>query len=385
MKHSLIGTVAIMAALGGLSSVQAANRDSVSIVGSSTVYPFATVVAERFGRAGNFKAPKIESTGTGGGMKLFCSGVGAETPDITNASRRIKKSEYDGCQASGVTEIVEVIIGYDGIAVANSAKAPELKLSLKDIYMALAKDIPGPDGKLIPNPNKTWKDVNPALSATKIEVLGPPPTSGTRDAFAELAMAGGAKAVPDLKALSELPPEQVDAIKAAIAKLGIPASVYDALMVKNGKAPKGEDVFNAVAFALREDGAYIEAGENDNLIVQKLEANPNAVGVFGYSFLEENGEKVQGSSVDGVVPSFDTIASGAYPISRALYFYIKGAHVGKIPGIQEYAVEFTSNKAMGEDGYLSERGLIPLAEKDLKQVQAAVKNLTPFEAVDQLH
>ena len=379
MKKHLIGAVVVMTAVGSLSSVQAANRDSVSIVGSSTVYPFATVVAERFGRSTAFKAPKIESTGSGGGLKLFCKGVGANTPDITNASRRIKKSEYDDCQNNGVTEIVEVLVGYDGIAIANSTKSPQLQLSLKDIYLALAKDIPGPDGKLMPNPNKSWKDVNPALPATKIEVLGPPPTSGTRDAFAELAMAGGAKMIPELKALSGLGADQVGEIKESIAKLGMPAGFYDALAEAKGKAPKGKAVFQTVAFSIREDGAYIEAGENDNLIVQKLEANPNAVGIFGFSFLEENGDKVQGSSVSGIVPNFDTIADGEYPISRPLYFYVKGAHVGKIPGIQEYTIEFTSNKAMGEDGYLSERGLIPLSDEALKQVQQDVKNLKRLE------
>ncbi|MCB1703272.1 MAG: substrate-binding domain-containing protein [Halioglobus sp.] len=378
MKKPLVGAVAILATLSTIGPVQAENRDIVSIVGSSTVYPFATVVAERFGRGTGFKSPKIESTGTGGGLKLFCSGVGAGTPDITNASRRIKQSEYDGCQENGVTEVVEVLVGYDGIAIANSIDAPAMDISLKDVYLALAKDIPGPDGKLIPNPNKTWKDVNPALPATTIEVLGPPPTSGTRDAFAELAMAGGAEALPGLKALAELDASQVDEIKSAMAQLGLPDTLYDALVAKKGKAPKGEDVFVTVAYAMREDGAYIEAGENDNLIVQKLQANPDAVGVFGYSFLEENGDKVQGSVVDGVAPSFETIAGGEYPVSRPLYFYIKAAHVGKIPGIQEYAIEFTSNKAMGEDGYLTDRGLIPLSEESRQQVQADVKAMKPL-------
>tara|TARA_R110002072_G_scaffold33473_3_gene101291 strand:- start:16687 stop:17850 length:1164 start_codon:yes stop_codon:yes gene_type:complete len=379
VKNHLVGAVAILATFTTLGSAQAANRDIVSIVGSSTVYPFATVVAERFGRGTSFKSPKIEATGTGGGLKLFCSGVGAGTPDITNASRRIKQSEYDDCQDNGVTEIVEVLVGYDGIAIANSTDVAQLELSLKDVYLALAKDIPGPDGKLIPNPNQTWKDVNPALPATKIEVLGPPPTSGTRDAFAELAMAGGAAALPELEALAELDATQVDEIKAAMAELGLPAALYDALVAKKGKAPKGEDVFVTVAYAMREDGAYIEAGENDNLIVQKLEANPDAVGVFGYSFLEENGDKVQGAVVDGITPTFDTISSGEYPVSRPLYFYIKGAHVGKIPGIREYAIEFTSNKAMGEDGYLTERGLIPLSDESRLQVQADVKDMKSLE------
>ena len=379
MKKHLVGAVAIAAAVGGLTTAQAATRDSVSVVGSSTVYPFATVVAERFGRSSNFKTPKIESTGSGGGLKLFCKGVGANTPDITNASRRIKKSEYDLCQANGVTAIVEVLVGFDGIAIANSRKSPQFNLSLKDLYLALAKDIPDADGRLVPNPNKTWKDVNASLPAQKIEVLGPPPTSGTRDAFAELALGGGAKAVADLKALRGLGADQVDEIKAMMKKLGMPMGVYDALSEKKGKAPKGKDLFKTIAYAVREDGAYIEAGENDNLIVQKLEANPNALGIFGFSFLEENGDKVQGSEVGGITPSFDSISSGEYPVSRPLYFYVKGAHVGKIPGIQEYAMEFTSNKAMGEDGYLTDRGLIPLGDDELKQVQDDVKNLKSLE------
>jgi phosphate transport system substrate-binding protein len=332
-------------------------------------------VAERFGRSTSFKTPKIESTGSGGGLKLFCKGVGAATPDITNSSRRIKKSEYDDCQSNGVTDIVEVLIGYDGIAIANSRSAPQMQLSLKDIYLALAKDVPGADGKLVPNPHKTWKDVNPALPATRIEVLGPPPTSGTRDAFAELAMGGGARAIPALSSLRAMGADDAGALKAAMASLGIPAGVYDSYVQGKGKNPKGKDIFTTIAYAVREDGAYIEAGENDNLIVQKLEANPDALGIFGFSFLDENGDKVQGSPIDGIEPTFDTIADGDYPVSRPLYFYIKAAHVGKIPGIQEYALEFASDRAMGEDGYLPEKGLIPLGEDELKQVQLDLESL----------
>jgi phosphate transport system substrate-binding protein len=379
MKNFLTGAVVALATFGSIHPVQAASRDSVSIVGSSTVYPFATVVAERFGRSTDFKTPTIESTGTGGGLKLFCSGLGANTPDITNASRRIKMSEYDNCQTNGVTDIVEVLVGYDGIAIANSTQSAELEISLYDIYLAIAKDVPGADGKLIANPNITWEDVNPVLPPVKIEVLGPPPTSGTRDAFVELAMAGGAKAVPDLKELSAMSADQVDEIKAMMVKLGVPLGVYNALAERKGKAPKGKDIFTTLAYAIREDGAFIEAGENDNLIVQKLQANPDAVGIFGFSFLDENRDKVQGASVDGIVPTFDTIAGGEYPVSRPLYFYVKGAHVGKIPGIQEYAIEFTSLKAMGEDGYLTERGLIPLSGEELKQIQDDVKNLNRLE------
>ncbi len=379
MKKQLIGVIATVAGLAAATPLSAATRDNISIVGSSTVYPFATVVAERFGRSTSFKAPKIESTGSGGGLKLFCKGVGANTPDITNSSRRIKQSEYDDCQANGVTDIVEVLVGYDGIAIANSKASAQMKLSLGDVYRALAKDIPGPDGKLITNPNKTWKDVNPALPATKIEVLGPPPTSGTRDAFAELALGGGAKSIPALKALYGMSADDAAGIKSAMQSLGMSMGLYDSLAEQKGKPPKGKDIFKTIAYAVREDGAYIEAGENDNLIVQKLEANPNALGIFGFSFLDENGDKVQGSLIDGVEPTFDSIADGDYPVSRPLYFYIKGAHVGKIPGIQEYAIEFTSERAMGEDGYLPERGLIPLDEEELEQIQSDVKSLQRLE------
>ena len=379
MKKRLLGALALAVGFSSISGVQAQGRDSVSVVGSSTVYPFATVVAERFGRSTSFKAPKIESTGSGGGLKLFCRGVGAGTPDITNASRRIKKSEYDDCQNNGVTDVVEVLIGYDGIAIANSRKAPQFVISLKQIYLALAKDIPGPDGKLIPNPHQTWADIDPSLPATKIEVMGPPPTSGTRDAFAELALGGGAKKISALGDLRDMDSSQAEEIKAAMAQLGIPAGVYQAYAESKGTAPIGKDIFKTVAYSVREDGAYIEAGENDNLIVQKLDANPNALGIFGFSFLDENGDKVQGSVVDGVEPSFDTIADGDYPVSRPLYFYIKAAHVGRIPGIQEYAMEFASSKALSEDGYLPEKGLIPLSDEELAQVQADVKSLKRLE------
>ncbi|GMT40873.1 MAG: phosphate ABC transporter substrate-binding protein [bacterium] len=375
MKKFIIHSIIIAAAISSITNAHAIGRDTINIVGSSTVYPFATVVAERFGRSSNFKTPKIESTGSGGGFKLFCKGVGANTPDITNASRRIKKSEYKKCQKNGVTSITEVLIGYDGIVIANSKKAPHFNLTRKDLYMALAKMVPGSGGKVIANPNTTWKDVNASLPAIKIEVLGPPPTSGTRDAFAELALGGGAKMIPDLKALRGMKASQADEIKAMMAKLGIASTVYDSMKKKKGKAPKGKSIFKIIAYAVREDGAYIEAGENDNLIVQKLQANPNALGIFGFSYLEENADKIQGSTIDGVEPSFDTIASGDYPVSRPLYFYIKNAHVGKIPGILEYALAFASKKAMGEDGYLPERGLIPLSNKELLQVRKNIKSL----------
>lgn len=343
LKKGLILTAASLFAVSAVSTVQAASgRDYISIVGSSTVYPFATTVAEQFGKTSKFKTPKIESTGSGGGMKLFCAGSGIETPDITNASRRIKYSEYEKCQKNGVKEIIEVKIGYDGIVLANSKKAGQMTLSKKDIFLGLAKDVPNPNGdeKLIPNPYKTWKDVNPALPATKIEVLGPPPTSGTRDAFAELAMEGGCKQIGWIKALKK----------------------------------KDKKYFKAVCHTLREDGAYIEAGENDNLIVQKLVANPKAIGIFGFSFLDQNGDKIQGSIIGGEEPTFENIAAGKYPVSRPLYFYVKKAHMGVVPGMAEYLNEFSSDKAWGEEGYLADKGLIPMPKAERKQFLSDIKS-----------
>jgi phosphate transport system substrate-binding protein len=344
----LTAIVFFVAALFG--PVQAGSgRDYVSIVGSSTVYPFATVVAEQFGKSTSFKTPKIESTGSGGGLKLFCAGVGVEHPDITNASRRIKQSEFDRCAQNGVKEIIEVKIGYDGIVMANSKKTAPMKLTRKDIFLALAKDVPDPAGgeKLIPNPYKTWKDVNPSLPDKAIEVLGPPPTSGTRDAFVELAMEGGAKKFD-----------------------------WIAAMKKSDKK-----AYKAVCHTIREDGAYVEAGENDNLIVQKLEANPNALGIFGFSFLDQNMDKIQGSYVDGVQPEFDAIADGQYAVSRPLFFYVKKAHVGVIPGIKEYLSEFTSDKAWGAEGYLSEKGLIPMPEAERAKYSGNAQSLTALTSL----
>jgi phosphate transport system substrate-binding protein len=326
-----------------------AGRDYVYVVGSSTVYPFATVVAERFGRSSEFKTPKIESTGSGGGLKLFCDGVGVDYPDIANSSRAIKKSEVDSCAANGVTDIIEVKIGYDGIVFANAIDSATISLSRADIFLALAKEVPGDkEGELIPNPYKTWAEVNPQLPATRIEVLGPPPTSGTRDAFVELAMEGGCKSVPWIAAL-----KSTDSNK-----------------------------YKSICHTIREDGVFVEAGENDNLIVQKLQANPNAFGIFGFSFLDQNMEKVKGAEIDGVEPTFDAIADGDYPVSRPLYFYAKKAHVDVIPGLRGFLREFTSERAWGEDGYLSERGLIPMPDEERAQVAADVRDLTPLSLVD---
>jgi len=340
-KFYILAAVATIAATS--ITVNAASRSYIEIVGSSTVYPFTTVVAEAFGKNTKFKTPKVESTGSGGGLKLFCRGVGLNYPDIANSSRRIKQSEIDQCMSNGVKDIVEVKIGYDGIVFANSKKADIISMTRKDMFLALAKEVPNPDGTetLIVNPYKKWKEVNSSLPNTKIEVLGPPPTSGTRDAFVELAMEGGCK------------------------KFDWIAAIKDA----------DKNRYKTICHSIREDGAYVEAGENDNLIVQKLEANSNAFGIFGFSFLDQNSDKVQGAKVDGVEPEFDSIADGEYPISRPLYFYIKKAHVGVTPGLQEFAIEFMSDKATGEEGYLSDRGLIPMHEEERKQFQADVAEL----------
>jgi phosphate transport system substrate-binding protein len=356
----------------------ASARDTISIVGSSTVYPFSTVVAERFGKSSKFSSPKVEATGSGGGLKLFCRGVGAQTPDITNSSRRIKKSEYDQCQDNGVTEIVEVLIGFDGIVVANAKGSEPMNLSTKDIYLALAKLIPGPDGKLIENPNKTWRDVNASLPAIKIEVLGPPPTSGTRDAFAELALEGGARKIVDIDTLQGLTADQKGEIEALVTKLGVQGA-WAAAVEKNGANATGNDVVKIIGRSVREDGAYIEAGENDNLIVNKLRANPNALGIFGFSFLDQNSDTVQGSTIDGNAPTFEAISSGEYVISRPLYFYVKKAHIGTIPGIAEFINAFVSEDTIGEDGYLIDKGLIPLDEEKYAEMSTSARNLKNLE------
>ncbi|WP_260294681.1 PstS family phosphate ABC transporter substrate-binding protein [Sedimenticola hydrogenitrophicus] len=341
MNNRIILAAALAAT--AVTTAQAASRDYISIVGSSTVYPFSTVVAETFGKTSAYKTPKVESTGSGGGLKLFCAGVGVEHPDITNASRRIKSSEVENCAKNGVTDIVEVKVGYDGIVIANSKSAPLMHLTRRDVFLALAKKVPNVNGggELIDNPYKTWKDVNASLPDTAIEVLGPPPTSGTRDAFVELAMEGGCKTFDFIKAMKK----------------------------QDKKAYKG------ICHTIREDGAYIEAGENDNLIVQKLESNPKALGIFGFSFLDQNADKVQGSIVDKIAPTFEAIADGSYPVSRPLFFYVKKAHVGKIPGIEEYLAEFTSDKAWGDEGYLVDKGMIPMPKQERNQFAADVKGL----------
>jgi len=344
MSAAAVGLVFGLA-VAGTAQAQS-SRDYISIVGSSTVYPFTTAVAEQFGRAGSFKTPKVESTGTGGGIKLFCNGVGVQHPDIANASRRIKQTEIDTCAKNGVKDIVEIKVGYDGIVLAHSKKTANMKLTRKDVYLALAKQVPDPANPttLVANPYKTWKDVNSSLPATKIEVLGPPPTSGTRDAFVELFMESGCSTYAWIKTLKDV----------------------------------DEARFKKVCDSVREDGGYVEAGENDNLIVQKLEANPTAIGIFGYSYLEENEDKLGGSLVEGVAPVFETIASGKYAASRPLFIYVKKAHIGVIPGIKEFVTEYVSDKALGQEGYLADKGLIPPSDSERTKIRTdalAFKNV----------
>jgi phosphate transport system substrate-binding protein len=340
MGKILSGVAAFTLATAVLSGAAFA-RDQIRVVGSSTVYPFTTAVAEQFGKAGAFKTPVVESTGTGGGFKLFCTGVGGDNPDVTNASRAITKGEFESCAKAGVTDIVELKIGFDGIVLSNAKAGPDFKLNRTQIFLALAKMVPGADGKLIANPYKNWSDVDASLPNEPIEVLGPPPTSGTRDAFLELFLDQGARKIESL---------------AALRKSDVKA-------------------YDVVWKSIREDGAYIDAGENDNLIVQKLEANPKAVGIFGYSFLEENAASIKGAAVEDVVPTFEAIADGSYKGSRPLFVYFKKQHIGVVPGVKEFIDEYASDKAMGMDGYLAAKGLVPLPDDVRAKSQAAAKAL----------
>nr|WP_295831649.1 PstS family phosphate ABC transporter substrate-binding protein [uncultured Azospirillum sp.] len=337
-------TLILALALGlAAAPASAQSRDQIRAVGSSTVFPFTTAVAEAFGKTGKFKTPVIESTGTGGGLKLFCAGVGPAHPDIANASRRIKKSEIDQCAANGVTTITELKIGYDGIALASSKKAAPVTLSTVILWKALAKEVPV-NGALVANPYRLWSDIDPSLPKTAIEVLGPPPTSGTRDTFNELAMLEGCNKVAEV-----------------------------------AKAVPDEKARERACMTIREDGAYVEAGENDNLIVQKLTANPNAFGVFGYSYLDQNRDTLQAAKMDGVDLTAETVAAGQYELARPLYIYVKNAHAGVIPGIREFIGEYTSERALGDDGYLVDKGLIPEPKALREAARVEAVSLTPLQ------
>jgi phosphate transport system substrate-binding protein len=334
----------VLAALAGLALVSAVSgaeaRDQIRIVGSSTVFPFSTAVAEEFGRTSGFKTPVVESTGTGGGIKLFCAGIGVEHPDIANASRRIEKTELDTCAKNGVNQITEVKIGYDGIVFANSLEAPAFKLTREEIFLAIAKDVPH-DGKLVPNPYTSWNEIDPSLPAEKIVVYGPAPNHGTRDALVELVMDEACEKFDEIKKLAG------DAQKKACQ-------------------------------SVREDGAFIEVSESYNVTLEKLVKNPTVLGIFGYSYFDNNRDKVRASAVDGVEPTYENISSRTYPVSRPLYFYVKNAHVGAIPGIREYMDEFTSEKAWGPDGYLAAKGLIALPDAERKAQREIAMKLTPL-------
>lgn len=327
----------------------AAARDQIRIVGSSTVYPFTTAVAEQFGKAGG-KTPIVESTGTGGGMKIFCEGVGEDKVDGTNASRRIKKAEFELCAKNGVTDIVEIKVGIDGLTIAHAKGAKPVKLTRKQVFQALAEQVPDKDGKLVANPYKMWSDIDAALPAVKIEVLGPPPTSGTRDSFHELFMEKGA--------------EEFDSLKA---------------MKKADEEKKTKD-FEKVWKSLRKDGAYVEAGENDNVIVQKLEANKDAYGIFGYSFLEENTSKLEGVAIEGVDPTYENISAGKYKGARDLFIYVKKQHVGVIAGLDKFVAEYVSDKALGEDGYLAKKGLVALPKDKIEASRKGALGMTALKA-----
>jgi phosphate transport system substrate-binding protein len=318
-----------------------ADARSMRAAGSSTVYPFAKAVAERVARANpKLGAPIVESVGTGAGFKLFCGGVGERFPDVSNASRRMKASEAKACAASGVKEVTEIQIGIDGIAFATAKSTALSGVTTRDIYAALAKT---PFGK--PNKAKTWKDVNAKLPAIPIRVYGPPPTSGTRDALVELILTAGCETNAGMKAM----------------------------------AKTNKDKHKAVCTTLREDGAFIEAGENDNLIVQKLAANPNTVGIFGYSFLEENTSKLKGIAINGVQPTYQSISSFQYPGARPLYIYVKNAHVRAIPAIRAFVAEFTKESAMGPNGYLKQLGLVASPAAVRAKSQQAARTMTPVK------
>jgi len=347
LKRLVTSLLLASVAIPGLAHAQSA-RDYISIVGSSTVFPFSSVVAEHFGKSNpKFKTPKVESTGTGGGFKLFCEGIGAQYPDIANASRRIKPSELEQCAKNGVKDVVEIKIGYDGILIATKKGAPAYKLTRKDLFLAVAKQVPDPAKRanVIANPYKTWRQIDAALPDVPINVFGPAPNHGTRDAFVKLALNVGCEQFASLKALKKT----------------------------------DENRYKQICSQVREDGAWTDVSEDYALVMGKLASNSQAMAVFTFSYLDQNREKLSPATVDGVAISIDTIASGVYPLSRPLFFYVKKAHVGVIPGIREFIGEFTSAKAMGADGYLVERGLITMPAAELKGVLKDAKDMRPVK------
>lgn len=328
--------------LGLTISTSVSARDQIKIVGSSTVYPFASFVAEEFGSVSRYPTPVVESTGTGGGMKLFCSGADMNTPDITNASRRMKIKEFYYCERNGVKEVTELLIGYDGIVIAESNENPPVNLTKRELLMAVAKMVPDKQGNtLVENPYQFWDEINPALPHRKISIYGPPVSSGTRDAFEEIILQ-----------------YQTEDMK-----------IYRDAGLKGYRL-------------IRTDGVYIPSGENDNLIVQKLSKDIHAFGIFGYSFLEENTDTLRAASIDGIPPEAQNIADKSYPISRSLYFYTKNSHIDEVPAMKEYAEMFINPDLIGEDGLLTEIGLIPLSEEAIEESLQRLENLTPVRSED---
>lgn len=339
VRERVVRVAGLLAAL--VMAGSAAARDQIRIVGSSTVFPFTTAVAENFRRANpQFRTPIVESTGTGGGIKLFCGGVGARHPDIANASRRIKPSEVEQCRRAGVNRIIEVKIGIDGLVLAQAKTGPAIGLTQRQVYQALAKMPFGQTRRPV-----FWSDIDPSLPRLRIEVIGPPPTSGTRDAFNELYMRAGCDTEPAMRALARTDPNR----------------------------------HREICERVREDGPYVEAGENDNLIVQKLVANPSAIGVFGFSYFEENSDTLRDVPINGVLASAETIASGAYPGARAIYIYVKGEHVDSVRGLREFLTEFTREGTMGPKGYLARRGLVALPAAEREAVRARARGLVALK------
>ncbi|HEX2582124.1 MAG TPA: substrate-binding domain-containing protein [Dongiaceae bacterium] len=330
MKQAFLGLGLVL----GFSAAAVAGGQ-IHLVGSSTVYPFATIVAERFGKGGKFPTPTVESTGTGGGFKIFCGGNGSDTPDISDASRPITEAEIATCKKNGVTNVSQIPIGIDGITFSNSKTHARFSLTRRQLWLAIAKQVPA-GGKLVDNPYKKWSDIDPTLPGDPILIYGRPSESGTFDAMKELIMKPSCKGVPELDAITD------------------PAS------------------HDKACLTVREDGAWVESGDNNNVIVQKVEANPSSLGMFGYSFLAENTDRIQGSVLDGIEPTEDNIAAGKYPAARLLYIYVKLGHLGGTPGLKEFIAEFISDKATGDEGYLVDAGLIPLtADQHKKAVSGA--------------
>ena len=342
MKTKLLSGVAAFALASTALAGAAIARDQIRIVGSSTVFPYTQAVAEQFANATGNPAPVVESTGTGGGMKIFCEGVGEDKADLTGASRAMKASEFEACNAAGVDSVTEVLIGYDGLSFAHAKDGPNIDLTKAQLFLALAAEVPV-DGEVKANPYKKWSEIDASLPDAEITVFGPPPTSGTRDAWVELVMVEGCEEFEEIKALEE-------------------------------------DRMEEVCERMRQDGPFVEAGENDNLIVQRLNADHNAFGIFGFSFLYENLDSLKGVPIEGVAPSIETIADASYPVSRPLFFYIKNAHRGVIPGLDDFVMEYVSDEAFGDGGYLSERGLIPLSAEKRDEIRDKVSNKVPMDA-----